>query len=85
MPLSRVQTAHRALVVVLLALAAVYSLVLVVTRDSPDRDVVLAYRRVVRKAHPDKGGKTEDAQRLQAANLYGGDDPCHSVGDKQRF
>ena len=64
---SRGQLAKRALVRVLLALAAVYGLVVNVSRDSADDAVKAAYRRVVRRAHPDKGGAVADAQRLQAA------------------
>ena len=64
---SRGQLAKRALVKVLLALAAVYGLVVSVSRDSADDAVKAAYRRVVKRAHPDKGGALADAQRLQAA------------------
>ena len=67
MPLSPAQTAKRALIRVLLALAVVYSVVVNLTREAPDVEVLAAYRKIVRKAHPDKGGKLEDAQRLQAA------------------
>ncbi len=52
---SRGQLAKRALVRVLLALAAVYGLVVNVSRDSADDAVKAAYRRVVRRTHPDKG------------------------------
>ena len=47
---SRGQLAKRALVKVLLALAAVYGLVVNVSRDSADDAVKAAYRRVVRRA-----------------------------------
>ena len=59
--------ARRALVTVLLALAALYSVALTLTRDSCDAEVSAAYKKVVRKVHPDKRGSTADAQRLQAA------------------
>ena len=49
---------------VLLALAAVYNVALVITRESADADVVKAYRNVLLKSLPDKGGKTEDQQSL---------------------
>ena len=52
---------------VILALAAVYGLVVAITRESDDVAVHAAYRRVVKRAHPDKGGSTESAQKLQAA------------------
>ena len=58
------QAAKRAFVKVLLALAATYGLLLQITRDSGDTAVVKAFRQVARRAHPDKGGSTEDAQRL---------------------
>mgnify|MGYP003319122699 CR=1 FL=1 len=52
---------------VLLALACAYGLSVSVHRDSCDVEVTAAWKRVVKRAHPDKGGSTEDAQRLQAA------------------
>ena len=61
------QLAKRAFVNFLLALAAAYGLILNVTRDSADADLVSAFKRVVRKAHPDKGGSVADTQRLHAA------------------
>ena len=67
MVVTQAQTARRALVKVLLSLAAVYAVLLSVTRESNDADVLAGYRKVVRKVHPDKGGQTADAQRLQAA------------------
>jgi hypothetical protein len=60
---SAVQAAKRALVVVLRSLAAVYSIMLEVNRDSPDDEVKKAFKRVAAKAHPDKGGATEDSRR----------------------
>jgi curved DNA-binding protein CbpA len=59
------QSAKRAFVTVLLALAVAYSLVLGITRDSNDASIVKAYRRILLRAHPDKGGSTSDAQKLQ--------------------
>jgi hypothetical protein len=61
------QAAKRALVVLLRALAVTYGITLDVTRDSPAADVNRAFRKVSGKAHPDKGGATEDAQRLNMA------------------
>ena len=66
-PLSSLAAATRALVSVLLVLSRSYSLVLIVNRDSSPDLVLKAYRRVLLKVHPDKGGKKEDAQKLQAA------------------
>ena len=60
--------AKRAFVALLLALAVVHSLAVKVNRESDDKDVLAAYRRVVLKVHPDnKGGKKKDFQKLQAA------------------
>ena len=59
--------ARRALVRVLLALAAAYGIVLSVTRDATDDAVLAAYKRVVRRAHPDKGGSKADTQKLLGA------------------
>ena len=56
MSVGRVQAAKRSLVKVLLALAVVYNVKLLITRDSPDADVVKAYKKVILKTHPDKRG-----------------------------
>ena len=67
MPAGEPQKAKRALVAVLLALAAAYGVALAATRDSPDGELVRAYRRLLLRVHPDKGGTVADQQRLQAA------------------
>lgn len=67
MPSSKVAVATRAFVAVLLLLARRYKLVLEANRDSSVEQLTKAYRRVVLKAHPDKGGRKVDAQTLQAA------------------
>ena len=59
--------AKRAFAALLLALAVVHSLAVKVNRESDDKDVLAAYRRVVLKVHPDKCGKKKDFQKLQAA------------------
>ena len=64
---SKVAAATRALVSVLLVLSRSYLLVLTVTRESSPEQVLQAYRKVLLKVHPDKGGKKEDAQKLQTA------------------
>ena len=64
---SRVLVAKRALVNVLRVLAALYTIVLKVNREASDADVLRSYRRVILKAHPDKGGSTADFQKLQDA------------------
>ena len=67
MPCSKVGVATRAVVNVLLALARAYELVLNVNRDSPRECLVKAYKKLLLKAHPDKGGRKEDVQKLQKA------------------
>ena len=67
MALSRVDVATRAFVAVLLFLARRYALVLPVNRESSEDCLGKAYRRLLLKAHPDKGGRKEDLQKLQAA------------------
>ena len=67
MVVSARQLATRALVQVLLALAAAYGVDLRVNRDSSEDAIKDAHRSVVRRVHPDKGGALADAQKLQAA------------------
>ena len=67
MPASKVQVATRAFVAVMLALARCYQLLAQVNRDSSPEEMLKAYKRVLLKAHPDKGGSNEHMQRLQAA------------------
>ena len=67
MSVGRAQAAKRSLVKVLLALAVVYNVKLLITRDSPDADVVKAYKKVILKTHPDKGGAVADQQKVQGA------------------
>ena len=65
MAASLILLARRALVSVLLSLATAYHLAITVDRDSDDQVVVKAYKRVLLKAHPDKGGRKVDMQHLQ--------------------
>ena len=67
MPLSAYEKAKRAFVSVLLLLSRSYHVPLEVTRESPDPELLKAYRRLARATHPDKGGQKEDQQRLNAA------------------
>ena len=67
MAASLVLLAKRALVSLLLALAQQHGVRVSVTRDSADTAVEAAFRAVVKKVHPDKGGRVADAQRLQNA------------------
>ena len=54
MPSSATVVAKRAFLKILLELAVIYGLVLQSTRDSPADLVEKDYRKVIRKAHPDK-------------------------------
>ncbi len=65
---SAIDRAKRALVTLLKALAASYGVVLQLARDSADRDVRSAYRKVSRKVHPDHGGSVADQTQLNAAH-----------------
>ena len=67
MPVSTVQAAKRAFVRVLLDLARRYRVKVVVNRDSLDKEVEAAYRRIVLQAHPDKGGATAHVSQLNKA------------------
>ena len=70
MVVSQALIARRALVKVLVSLASLYGVLLSVTRESTDDQVLAGYKKLIRKVHPDKGGKTEDAQRLQSAEEF---------------
>ena len=48
------QLAQRAFVKVLLAIAAAYIVIMQVNRDSEDKKLLKAFRRVALKVHPDK-------------------------------
>ena len=67
MAASLLTRAKRAFVSVLLATAARFGLDLGVNRDADEGSLAAAYRRVAKKAHPDKGGNTQAFQKLQAA------------------
>ena len=67
MATSKLAVATRAFVVVLLALARSYDLVLSVGRDSSPEALLKAYKKVLLKVHPDKGGNKADVQKLQPA------------------
>ena len=67
MPASKLGLATRAFVAVLLSLARRYELLLQVNRDSPEEQLVKSYKKLLLKTHPDKGGRKEDLQKLQAA------------------
>ena len=61
------QLAKRALVILLIAFAKSYGVPLGITRDSPDKLVLESFRKVIGKAHPDKGGFKADVRKLNAA------------------
>ena len=64
---SNIDTAKSALVALLKSLAGISSLVVGLSRDSPDAVVRAAYKKVARKAHPDKGGALEHQKALNVA------------------
>ena len=64
MAVSPAQRAQRAFVSVLVSLAQAYGIALQVSRDSMAAEVLKAYRQVAKRAHPDKGGRKRDFQRL---------------------
>ena len=64
---SAVDVAKRALVTLLLRVAALYSLTLGVKRDSPDSEVKRACRNLSKKTHPDRGGDKASQQDLNNA------------------
>ena len=67
MPLSPYIVAKRASASVLLSLARLQSLVLNISRDSPNAALSNAFKKVSRHVHPDRGGAVADSQRLSVA------------------
>ena len=65
---SVLDVATRALVKVLKKLAVKYGVKLKLTRDSTQKDVNAAFKKVSLRAHPDKGGEKTDFQNLNNAN-----------------
>ena len=63
------QAAKRAFVRVIVYLASVYGISANVNRDSPDADLMKAYRKVALRCHPDKGGSTAHIKQLNTARL----------------
>jgi hypothetical protein len=59
--------AKRAFVAVLLEIARLYGLRPSINRDSSDGELEKAFKKVILRAHPDKGGTTESFQKLEAA------------------
>ena len=59
--------AKRASVTLIRCLAGIYYIALDVKCDSTDENVRKAYRTLSRKVHPDRGGKGQDQQKLNAA------------------
>ena len=73
------ESATRAFVSVLLLLARSYELVLAINRNSSERELLKAYRKLLLKVHPDKGGKESDQRSLQEAKERWETVPCPDV------
>lgn len=67
MPASLTQRAKRAYVKVLLSLATKYKIAADVNRDSDDDALGRFFRKLARRAHPDKGGCEADSKLLHTA------------------
>ena len=67
MPTSSLDAVKRNFVKVVKEVARKYGLNLSLSRDSTESEVLIAYKAAARKAHPDKGGRNEDMQKLTAA------------------
>lgn len=67
MPISLPQAAKRAYVILLCSFARQYEVGLSATRDSSDKDLAKAHKKVLLKAHPDKGGSADDTKKLNEA------------------
>ena len=87
-----VQAAKKAFVRVLLHLASVYGVAANVNRESPDDDLMKAFRKVAFRCHPDKGGIAAHTKNLnvardawkEAQNLAGSlRKVCREVIDKE--
>ena len=65
---SDLEIAKRELVKLLRELAAKYRVSFSLTRESSNKDVTKAFKKVSLKAHPDKGGDVADFQRLSGSN-----------------
>ena len=78
---SLVAQAKRALVAALKSVARTYGVRVDLTGDSPDAAVRSAYRRVFLRAHPDKGGSVEHAQRKEGE----GDVEAHGARRSQKI
>lgn len=77
------QVAQRAFLTVLLEVARLYCLSTGVKRESTDKDLEAAFKRVSLKAHPDKGGCNTSFQKLIAARekwQSAGDPETNKVG-----
>ena len=65
---SELDAAKRELVKLLECLALKYGLRLQLDRESANKEVEKAFRRVALRVHPDKGGHQADFQKLSAVN-----------------
>ena len=83
MPCSTLLRLKRELVSVLLSLVSAYGVATDVNRDSEDDAILVAYRRVVKKVHPDKGGTKDRFQSIMLAYETWSDPSCHKRYDQR--
>ena len=69
MPASAVLLAKRAFVKLLVRLAHAYTIIMSINRDASDPKVLAAFRKVVIKVHPDKGGGVAENSPAKSSNL----------------
>ena len=67
MPLSPLESAKQAFFSLLLRLGRSHAVPLQISRESPDPELLKAYRRISKKVHPDRGGSLAQSQNLNAS------------------
>ena len=67
MPLSLLESARRAFLSLLLRLGRSHAVPLQISRESPDQELLKAYRRISKKVRPDRGGSLAQSQSLNAS------------------
>ena len=80
---SELDSAKRGLVKLLRSLAEKHGVQLVLTRDSTNKQVQQAFRKIALKVHPDKGGEQAAFQELSNMNDAWQDLVCKEVLKKK--